>query len=98
MSNDHKKLADALKQSRLLQDARRRRHEAEEENGREWIPVTERVPKPHPTTHYLVFDYTGVIRFMTRCDGGWEECEAFFYGDKDITHWMPLPAPPTDGK
>ena len=60
----------------------------------EWIPVTERLPKIH--TNVLVYrpkmatkimvSYFGYDRF---CDGAMD-----IWGNKVITHWMPLPQPP----
>lgn len=60
----------------------------------EWIPVTERLPKIH--TNVLVYrpkmatnimvSYFGYDRF---CDGAVD-----IWGNKVITHWMPLPQPP----
>ena len=61
-----------------------------------WIPVTERLPEKH--TAVLVhtdMDGTHAASF----DGEEWFCD---YGGAwlfpNVTHWMPLPAPPTDGK
>lgn len=58
----------------------------------EWIPVSERLPKIH--TNVLVYrpkmatkimvSYFGYDRF---CDGALD-----IWGNKVITHWMPLPS------
>ena len=80
-------------------------------NG-EWIPVTERLPEPGESV--LVFlrfvgddgtpscigcDGKGgliTVAALDRIDG--QNLWASEYGDETPTHWMPLPAPPTDSK
>ncbi len=69
----------------------------------EWISVSERYPEEDEDV--LVFSTDGMqdIRLaqMASFDGiMWRFCDM---DDDDvdsfgITHWMPLPAPPTDGK
>jgi hypothetical protein len=73
-------------------------------NERRWIPVTERLPPvggvylaavkvrnwhegPKHYVEIFLFDYT--LTFRNEDDGS--PCSS-------VTHWMPLPAPPTDGK
>jgi hypothetical protein len=60
-----------------------------------WIPVTERLPDEDQLV--LVFDPEladlGLATY-TKSDGWLGECVALY----EPTHWMPLPAPPTDGK
>jgi len=53
---------------------------------RYWIPVTERLPKEEETV--LAFGTLGVAWLDWRHDNKW--C---CYGG--VTHWMPLPTPPT---
>lgn len=86
---DVKKVTDAvIKELKQLPSA-----QPEQKKG-EWIPVTERLPE----------EYTRVIGFMT-----WKAMTAIEYQngmwysidhleplpDEAVTHWMPLPEPPT---
>jgi hypothetical protein len=68
-----------------------------------WIPVSERLPQPGERT--LICEhgeqYAATFRPGTYRDGSgmhnrWEsdECETY----NSVTHWMPLPEPPSDGK
>ena len=77
-----------------------------------WIPVTERLPEPGRAV--LIFfratDVDGTpscigcdgnggliaLAAMDRIDG--QHLWTSEYGDETPTHWMPLPAPPTDAK
>jgi len=78
----------------------------------DWIPVTERLPPPgfgvliffgatdnDGTPSGIGCDGNGgliAVAAMDRIDG---QCLwTSEYGDETPTHWMPLPAPPTDGK
>ena len=74
----------------------------------EWVPVTERLPDlgRRKVVRYVTVELHSdpVLTF-----GDGEQCVAT-YGDADgwlsvdnvlldsVTHWMPLPAPPTDAK
>jgi hypothetical protein len=64
----------------------------------EWIPVTERLPERNKPV--LVVDESGVNvgSYSPMLHDWWS-----LHGDRmapgpAVTHWMPLPAPPTDGK
>ena len=55
-----------------------------------WIPVTERLPPPEVEVLVFSGDYDSGTHVASRdSDGLW------FPG---VTHWMPLPAPPTSDK
>ena len=63
----------------------------------DWIPVTERLPE----VRKVVLGYSdewaipfAVLEYFGGRDP-WVDAEGFF---AEPTHWMPLPAPPTDGK
>ena len=69
----------------------------------QWIPVTERMPKPYMRdaqgriVHYLVMLMDeNLILIASRTDKCW-----IYRGDgsrlKGVTHWMPLPQPPVEG-
>lgn len=62
----------------------------------EWIPVTERLPERNGRV--IVVDESGVNvgSYSPMLDDWWS-----LHGDRmapgpEVTHWMPLPAPPTD--
>ena len=77
-----------------------------------WIPVTERLPEPgrdvliffratdgDGTPSCIGCDGNGgliTLAAMDRIDG--QHLWTSEYGDETPTHWMPLPAPPTDAK
>ena len=54
----------------------------------EWIPVTERLPKP--CENVIVFR-DGKISIDYNEGNGWF---AYDFNGKRVTHWMPLPKPP----
>ena len=63
----------------------------------DWIPVTERLPVDIPHGYCLVTDgeNVGTANYSTTANK-FDHCI-----DRDYwtpTHWMPLPAPPTDAK
>jgi len=64
---------------------------------REWIPVTERLPEPCVNAlAYAITEWRpgGAPCFTVTAHSG----EYWFCDSMTITHWMPLPAPPTDDK
>ncbi len=59
-----------------------------------WIPVTERLPEDD----VRVLAYDGLKTFTAELfEGLWHWIEGDTFG-MDVTHWTPLPAPPSDGK
>jgi len=59
----------------------------------EWISVSERLPKGDDV---LVFTTDG-IHVASRDEYGlWWPSAGDSYGFPDVTHWMPLPEPPTN--
>jgi hypothetical protein len=78
----------------------------------DWIPVTERLPPPGfgVLIFFRATDNDGTPSCIG-CDGnggfitvaamdriGGQCLWTSEYGDETPTHWMPLPAPPTDSK
>ncbi len=70
------------------------------EQEERWIPVTKRLPKDD--TDILVYCTEGEesrIVAVNYANGVWFDC---IFNTvmvvKNITHWMPLPKPPTEGR
>jgi hypothetical protein len=64
-------------------------------HDRRWIPVTERLPEVHSPVLVSITESRYPTVATMSLDGEW----LFREGDPvTVTHWMPLPAPPTDGK
>ncbi|WP_410317523.1 DUF551 domain-containing protein [Klebsiella pneumoniae] len=57
-----------------------------------WIPVSERVPE----SNGVYFGWDGKRVLEVNCFFGGFSANQFIHGE--ITHWMPLPAPPTEVK
>ncbi|GLO44202.1 DUF551 domain-containing protein [Pseudomonas putida] len=58
-----------------------------------WIKCSDRLP-PNEKAYYLIVCESGEIAltdYIYDSDVGW----CFWY-DPEATHWMPLPAPPTE--
>jgi hypothetical protein len=64
-----------------------------------WIPVTERLPEENRVLMYCPLLEPDEIIAATRYKSGLWVCDdGQMLGATEPTHWMPLPAPPTDGK
>ena len=70
-----------------------------------WISVKERLPEEDiPVLVYgqILNDPPNIIGVMRRYNGDqewkytWEAEGGFIYREDDVTHWMPLPAPPKE--
>jgi len=61
----------------------------------EWISVEDRLPKNGDPVLY----YDGYFSFLGHIDNGYR-WHSFYDGDRHchVTHWMPLPEPPTKGE
>ncbi|EMM8812020.1 TPA: DUF551 domain-containing protein [Klebsiella pneumoniae] len=57
-----------------------------------WIPVSERMPE----SNGVYFGWDGKRVLEVNCFFGGFSANQFIHGE--ITHWMPLPAPPTEVK
>ena len=84
---------------------------ARELDSRRWIPVTERLPdiekSPHGSVECIVACSTGLVTAMRYTENRNAKTEKgrrprwewnWRVATWEVTHWMPLPAPPTDGK
>jgi hypothetical protein len=74
-----------------------------EEQVPRWIPVTERLPEEGGVFPYVLAKIGGMhypaIARRSESTSGWVELgDLRLFAAWEITHWMPLPAPPTDGK
>ena len=66
-----------------------------------WIPVTERLPDERAPYLLVVYEETGrqiVTSGEYEGNGHWTPDYNPMLPDEMVTHWMPLPAPPTDAK
>ncbi len=61
----------------------------------DWIPVTERLPEEGERVLAWDKDFNESEVATYYAHDGWG-CDASI--SLNVTHWMPLPAPPTDGK
>ena len=65
-----------------------------------WIPVSKRMPGI--SERVLVFcpllEPDEIIGSTRAANGIWECDDGQILGETEPTHWMPLPAPPTDAK
>ena len=69
-------------------------------NNNEWISVKDRLPENNRNEDFIVFDNffdTCNISTASFSDGNWYDYlgDLHKYND-DITHWMPLPKPPSN--
>jgi hypothetical protein len=77
----------------------------------DWIPVTERLPdverSPHGSVECIVACSTGLVTAMRYTENRNAKTEKgrrprwewnWRVATWEVTHWTPLPAPPTDGK
>lgn len=69
----------------------------------DWIPVTERLPEKGGVFPYVLVQIGGMhypaIARRSESSSGWVEIgDGRMFSAWEITHWMPLPAPPSDGK
>ena len=68
---------------------------AGELDRRRWIPVTERLPMT--SADVLVTEQGEDEQFIGSLEKGRWSCSSTNHALR-VTHWMPLPAPPSDGK
>ncbi len=73
------------------------------EKANSWIPVTERLPDEGGVFPYVLAKIGGMhypaIARRSESSSGWVELgDGRMFSAWEITHWMPLPAPPSDGK
>jgi hypothetical protein len=66
-----------------------------------WIPVSARLPEPMAVGGYVFVRITGYyypVAARRLRNSRWETCDGRLFAASEVTHWMPLPAPPSDTK
>lgn len=63
-------------------------------NPYEWISVEDRLPKLYQGV--LVYTWNGLNNVCWYGDDNSWHSESYVYDPEDVTHWMPLPAPPIE--
>ena len=66
---------------------------AEEEGA--WIACSERMPEENPEIEVLACFTGGDISTLYYSDGRWDDAYGICPIRQDVTHWQPLPAPPS---
>lgn len=67
-------------------------HMDHQEDESPWRRVQDELPE----SGVLVMIYDGGIGFGWHKKGAWEWVDTFESGPANVTHWMPLPEPPTE--
>ncbi|WP_202024867.1 DUF551 domain-containing protein [Klebsiella quasipneumoniae] len=79
-------------------------HVSPEQNGdtpaqrHGWIPVSERMPDENAEQQVLACFKGGDISTLYYFEGRWDDAYGIVPIRQDVTHWMPLPAVPQEGK
>ncbi|MBX4490415.1 DUF551 domain-containing protein [Klebsiella pneumoniae] len=63
-----------------------------------WIPVSERMPDENAEQQVLACFKGGDISTLYYFEGRWDDAYGIVPIRQDVTHWMPLPAAPREGK
>lgn len=63
-----------------------------------WIPVSERIPDENAEQQVLACFKGGDISTLYYFEGRWDDAYGIVPIRQDVTHWMPLPAAPQEGK
>lgn len=63
-----------------------------------WIPVSERMPDENAEQQVLASFKGGDISTLYYFEGRWDDAYGIAPIRQDVTHWMPLPAAPQEGK
>lgn len=63
-----------------------------------WIPVSERMPDENAEQQVLASFKGGDISALYYFEGRWDDAYGIVPIRQDVTHWMPLPAAPQEGK
>ncbi|WHM52869.1 hypothetical protein IOBOPIKK_00064 [Klebsiella phage vB_KpnS_SCNJ1-C] len=63
-----------------------------------WIPVSEQMPDENTEQQVLACFKGGDISTLYYFEGRWDDAYGIVPIRQDVTHWMPLPAAPKEGK
>lgn len=63
-----------------------------------WIPVSERMPDENAEQQVLACFKGGDISTLYYFEGRWDDAYGIVPIRQDVTHWMPMPAAPQEGK
>lgn len=63
-----------------------------------WIPVSERMPDENAEQQVIACFKGGDISTLYYFEGRWDDAYGIVPIRQDVTHWMPLPAAPQEGK
>nr|DAF74624.1 MAG TPA: Protein of unknown function (DUF551) [Caudoviricetes sp.] len=63
-----------------------------------WIPVSERMPDENAEQQVLACFKGGDISTLYYFEGRWDDAYGIVPIRQDVTHWMPLPVAPKEGK
>ncbi|HCI6633591.1 TPA: DUF551 domain-containing protein [Klebsiella quasipneumoniae subsp. similipneumoniae] len=63
-----------------------------------WIPVSEQMPDENAEQQVLACFKGGDISTLYYFEGRWDDAYGIVPIRQDVTHWMPLPAAPQEGK
>ena len=63
-----------------------------------WIPVSEQMPDENAEQQVLASFKGGDISTLYYFEGRWDDAYGIAPIRQDVTHWMPLPAAPQEGK
>jgi len=91
--NDGNYLGQVLQQMWEAWQASREALKAEQEGS--WIACRERMPDDNPEIEVLACFTGGDISTLYYSDGGWDDAYGICPIRQDVTHWQPLPAPPS---
>jgi hypothetical protein len=96
--NDITQVLDAMQNAQVA--AVKAGYEVGMKDAMRWIPVSERLPSYNTTVHIFADGWSELpIRayLINNYDKPtWVNADDISFAQEDVTHWMPLPAPPVE--